>query len=158
VISTVRHAAKQPPLTDAAPPFIRCTLLPAEAEDEVPRDMAGVAAGFLFRDLMSPLGRLADERRAASRKDTVELKPGVKVAPICHTFGMFRLSWPRRLLVERSARRVGHRLVQHWVSKDAAGLRGEVEQWVKDQWSKRQLQADHLIARGHAGRRAGRSV
>jgi eukaryotic-like serine/threonine-protein kinase len=151
VIYTVRHAAKQPPLTDAAPPFARCTLLPAESEDDVPRDMAGVAAGFLFRDLMSPLGRLADDRRAASRKDTLELKPGVKTPPICHTFGMFRLSWPRRLLVERSARRVGLRLVQHWISKDAAGLRGEVEQWVKDQWSKRQLQADHLIACLRAG-------
>jgi len=151
VIYTARHAAKEPPVTDAGAPFARCTFLPAEAEDDTPRDMAGVAAGFLFRDLMSPLGRLADDRRTASRKDTLELKPGAKVLPICHTFGMFRLSWPRRLLVERAARRIGLRLVQHWVAKDAAGLRGEVEKWVKDQWGKRQLQVDHLIACLRAG-------
>jgi serine/threonine protein kinase len=146
VTYTVRHAAKEPSVTDSGAPFVRCTFLPEEGEDDATRDMPGVAAGFLFRDIMSPLGRLADDRRTASRKETVELKPGAKVLPVCHTFGMFRLSWPRRLLVERAARRIGLRLVQHWVAKDTAGLRGEVEKWVKEQWGKRQLQVDHLIS------------
>ena len=43
------------------------------------------------------------------------------------------------------ARQIGRRITQHWVNKDAGPVQPEVIAWAKEQWDKRQLQADRLL-------------
>ncbi|MBY0528478.1 MAG: protein kinase [Gemmataceae bacterium] len=151
VIFTARYAEKQAPITDGDPPFGHCVLLPQATDEDTPRELVGTAAGYLYRDLMSPLGRASDAQRAEAFPDSVAPRPGIKTPPLCHTLGMYRLHWPRRVLVERMARLLGKRLVEHWIAKNASHLQKTVETWVKDQWAKRQLQVDHLISCLRAG-------
>lgn len=145
---TAQYEAKQPAITSAEPPFQRYVLLPQEAEEGAPQDLTGLAAGFLLRDLLTPLGRTADAARGQLIPATKlpRLLSDARVPPICQTIGMYRLSWPRQLLIERSARRIAQRIVEHWTDKDSGPIKAAVENWVKEQWSKRQLESDHLIA------------
>ncbi|MBL8798758.1 MAG: protein kinase [Planctomycetia bacterium] len=140
VTYTARYLAKEAPLTDADPPFGRCLLLPQDPEEAKNREWTGLAAGFLLRDMLSPLGRAADTRRATL------LPAAAAPAPVLTSFGMHRLTWPRRPLVQQIARRICLRLAQRWTAKDPSNIQDTVANWARDQWAKRQLEADRLIA------------
>jgi serine/threonine protein kinase len=140
VTFVARYAAKEAPLTDADPPFSRCLLLPQESEEAKNRELSGLAAGYLLRDMLSPLGRAADTRRTAL------LPHAGAPAPLLESFGMNRLTWPRRPLVQQIARKICLRLVQRWTNKDPSLIQDTVANWAREQWAKRQLEADRLIA------------
>ncbi|HEV3258950.1 MAG TPA: tubulin-like doman-containing protein [Gemmataceae bacterium] len=141
VTFTARYDSREPPLTDPEPPFTRCLVLPLpEANSEAPAlEVAGLLSQFLYRDLLTPLGRLSDGERARH----TDAAPGPRVS----SFGMYRFSWPRRTLLQRVARRLCQQLVRRWMSKDGKPLQAAVRELVQEQWAKLELAADSMIAR-----------
>jgi serine/threonine protein kinase len=144
---SARYDAKEPVLVDSDAPFTRCVFLPQEeAPAESQADpMLNLAAGFLLRDLLSPLGKAADGRRAQLQAARAGKGPITKGPPPPQTLGMYRFSWPRRALIERCARKLSQRLVDHWLVKDSGPLRTELHIWAREQFAKRGLEADRLI-------------
>jgi serine/threonine protein kinase len=126
---------------EAQAPYDRSIMLTLpESDDEAPMtEFAEYAAGYLVRDLMTPLGRSLDEGRAL----VAEANP--MRAGYCETFGLYSISWPRQALLRVAARRVCHQLVKRWLSKDANALREPVAQAVRDYWSKENLTGDALL-------------
>ncbi len=138
-----RYDEREPALVDSAAPYDRCLLLPMVERGEVAarREVIGLAADFLYRNLVTPLGRHLDGCRARST-GPLESAEGLR----CQTFGMYRLSWPRRFLLQRVGRRLCQQLVQRWMTKDSSPVRATVQEWAAEQWSKLDVGAESLIA------------
>src|SRR5262249_12486161 len=83
--------------------------------------------------------RVADEARAAAgggRGQRREASPPGPAA--CYsTFGSFWFAVPRRLLLQRVARRLCHRLVQRWRAQGVDGLARTAREWVTEQAAER---------------------
>jgi hypothetical protein len=135
-----RYQAKEPPLRDSGPPFNRCLLLPLRDEaNSGAGDPVGCAGELLSRELFSPLGRAADERR-------LELTPPPSARePACQAFGMFRFAFPQRELVRHVARQLCCELVERWISKDSKPMQATVQAWVQEQWSSDDLSVESLL-------------
>jgi hypothetical protein len=144
-------------VSETGPPFQRCILLPlpehrgagacqpgAECGDRpepAPAGPLGLAGRWLLTELVSPLGAALEHARLPS----AALKTAA--TPIYQTFGMYRLLWPRRQLLQHAARELCRQLVQRWMNKDAKPLRDSVQKWVEAQWEDQGLSADQLIVR-----------
>jgi eukaryotic-like serine/threonine-protein kinase len=128
------------PLLDTDPPFSRCFLLPLADEANTPnsRETLDLAGQFLFRDLASPLGQATELARAAL--------PLWQRGQAFSTFGLYQVSWPRRELLRTAARRLCHRLVLRWMSRDAKGVSRATQIWISEEWKKKELGADQFIA------------
>ena len=96
---------------------------------------------FLERDLITPLGKAADLARAGLPV------PLHHRGPDCQTFGMYRIAFPHRALVEGVARRLCQRLTEHWMTKDSKPLKETVHCWVEQQWVDQGLGAEAFIER-----------
>lgn len=142
VTFSARYDDQQGHVSDPAPPFNRCIMLtiPEGPEDGPLSEVAGSLADFIYRDLATPLGRAADEAR--NEMPAPGLGP---MAPRCVTYASYRLSWPRRALLQRVARNLCRRVVQRWSTKDSTPIRETVKTWVAEQWASQQLAAEHLI-------------
>jgi len=152
VIFSARYDEKDGPITDREAPFTRTVLLPLaeEGDSASAHANAGLAAELLARELISPLGRTADTTRAA-----LAASWGLGTRLSCQSVGLYRFSWPRRVLLQRAGRNLCERLVQRWISKDPAPVREAVQNWVAEQWAKYELGPEHLINRlQHACERA----
>jgi serine/threonine protein kinase len=139
-------------ISEAGPPFQRCVLLPlperrggggwskrGHGDGSVEPPAAGpigLAGRFLITELATPLGQATEQARGQ-----------IATTPVYQTFGMYRLLWPRRQLLQQVARDLCRRLVQRWMSKEAKLLRDGVHQWVEAQWVEQGLTADQLILR-----------
>jgi hypothetical protein len=98
------------------------------------------AAQFLYRDLVTPLGKSLDRLR--------EMLPApTNGGPLLETFGLHRLSWPRRELQQRLAERFCARLVDRWKTKDASALAEGIGTWVVQQWDRLEMRPENLIGR-----------
>jgi hypothetical protein len=131
-------------VTDADPPFSRCILLPLPKGDEPASmpELASLTGEYLVRELTTPLARAADEeraRRAASRAPAAA-RPGL----VCQTFGAYWFAVPRRLLLQRVARRLCGRLVRNWRGADATGLAEAVRAWAAGQLARHALTPEEL--------------
>jgi serine/threonine protein kinase len=154
--------------TEQGAPFQRCVLfsLPP-ASDDRPRSenrpaaheysaatsrCLATAAFTLFQELASPLGLAADRARKQGLsplggvRKTKDDRP-VKTGILFQTVGVHRIRWPRRSLLQMTARSLCRRLVQRWMSKDARPLCQSVQQWVQTQWSELELSQDQVIRR-----------
>jgi serine/threonine protein kinase len=150
------------------PPLKRCQFfaLPDTSGGAISEDSSGApvfapplagalarAARCLFGELMTPLGRVAEEQRkaaAASVPLTASRTRGHVIASETALFqlvGLDRCIWPRRQLLERAAALVCKRVVQRWMSKDAKPLKEAVQQWVQQQWEHHHLSAEQVITR-----------
>jgi serine/threonine protein kinase len=131
-----------PPLEDAAPPLSRVVLLglPEETDETAARRVLGMAGQYLYRDLITPLGKTADLARAG-----LSSPPWERRGLAYQTFNMFRLSWPRQRLFEIVGQRLCRRLVERWMSKDSKPLREPVQTWVLDQWTRAELGTESFI-------------
>jgi hypothetical protein len=100
-----------------------------------------LAGEFLCRELTSPLGRIADEERAALRPPSTQgSAPGIT----CQTFGAYWFSVPRRPLLETVAHHICDRLVQSWKMDDPNALDKAIQTWVTNQVNQARLSAEHL--------------
>jgi serine/threonine protein kinase len=97
--------------------------------DETDRDAIRTVAEFLRYDLLTPVGRRADENRPEGAANTAS------------TFGMARMAWPRARIVERAARIIAPVLLNHWVAPDAHHVREIVPKWAQERF--------HALGLGH---------
>jgi hypothetical protein len=123
-----RYDATAPPLQDAGPPFSRAVLLtvPSRAGAAAARDPAGAAAGYLYRELLTPLGREAERAREAA------LTAEAPAIPF-QTFGMTVLASPRRRLFGSAAQRLGQALLDRWTRKGLPELGTLIRQEIQEQ-------------------------
>jgi hypothetical protein len=141
VTFSARYGEKDKPIQATAPPYDRCiaTVLPAGKQDGPPREAAGLAGDFLFRELLTPLGRSAE----LVRNELATAHPPRGLT--CQTFGLYRISSPRRVLLRNAARRLCRQLVQRWSSKDGAPVREVIRAIIADFWAQQELTGDHLM-------------
>jgi hypothetical protein len=141
-----RFDEREGPLRDSSPPFNRCLMLPLADENEAGADNPTDRAGeLLCRELFSPMGRAADQRRA-------ELSPPRQARdPSCQAVGMFRFAFPRRDLVRHVSRCLCQRLVGQWMSKDSKPLQSCVQDWVHEQWTSGELGTEAFIGKLQEG-------
>jgi serine/threonine protein kinase len=126
------------------PPFDRCVLLPLPATSDCPEvlnEWTALAGDFLCRELTSPVGRSADEERAAQGPQSTQ---GSVPGMTCQTFGAYWFSVPRRPLLENVAQQICDRLVQSWKIHDPKALDRAIKTWVTDQVNQARLSAEPL--------------
>ena len=131
----------EPPVIDSDSPFARAAVLQLP-KAPVPAKRAavtGLAARALFNELLTPTGRVVDEVRDVYRNAYPS------TVPICQTFGLYRLTWPRPEVLTASTRRFAQRLLQRWISKDATHLREPIAGWLDQQWTERKLAFDQTV-------------
>src|SRR5262249_32610740 len=92
----LKVSSRQPPVLDGGPPLSRCLCLPLPAEAQHRWGAAGLAAALVCRELLAPLGRVAD---AVGGEHT---PAHANAEAFCQVAGVSRLSWPRRRLARRS--------------------------------------------------------
>jgi hypothetical protein len=131
-------------LSEAGSPFQRCRFLTLPkpktatiAAENVPETVT-LAGQFLYRDLVTPLGKSLDAALA---------QPPGDGGPAWHTFGLHRVVWPRKRLLERAAVLLGKRVVERWMSKDAKDQSARLSQWSQEQWEAQGLRPEALITR-----------
>src|SRR5262249_29965418 len=100
-----------------------------------------LAGDFLCRDLTSPLGRIADEERAAVRPQSTQ---GSAPGMTCQTFGAYWFSVPRRPLLASVARHICDRLLKSWKLGDPKALDVAIRTWVTEQVNQAELFAKPL--------------
>jgi serine/threonine protein kinase len=141
---TAQYHQREPALRDSEPPFARSVMLPLpdETDERATRDTIEEVGLFLMRDLCSALGTVADLSRGGL--------PGIPWEArglYYQTFGTFQVSWPRHEVLRTLARRLCHRLVQRWMSRDSKPIREAVRSWVEEQWTRQQLGSSVLMER-----------
>src|SRR6202035_283640 len=96
-----RYEGSSRPIKDTDPPFNRVLLVPLEGEDQKrpAGESARLAGEGLFRHLMSLVGRMADSAKPPAGPETAGRAS-------FEAFGMYRLTWPREPLLDRTARRL----------------------------------------------------
>jgi len=131
-------------LSEAGSPFQRCRFLTLPkpktatiAPENIP-EAVNLAGQFLYRDLVTPLGKTLDAVQAQTAADA---------GPTWHTFGIHRVVWPRKRLLERAAVQLGKRIVERWMSKDAKDQAARLTQWAQEQWEAQALRPEALITR-----------
>jgi hypothetical protein len=135
-----RYQVKEAPLRDSSPPFTRCLMLPLRDESTLGEaDPVACAGELLCRELFSPMGRAADQRRS----ELAQSRPACE--PACQAFGMFRFAFPQRELVWQVARQLCSLLVERWISKDSKPVQATVQAWVQEQWSSSDLGVEALL-------------
>ena len=134
------------PVVDNETPFARFATLPLPKTVN-PKEQATVAARAaraLFQEILTPAGRVVDEARIAARGSSQS------TVPVCQTFGLFRLSWPRPEMLYAATRRFAQRQIQRWTAKDAAHLREWISDWLTQQWCERRLSNQDVIGSMHS--------
>lgn len=133
------------PFVESGPPFHRAVALQlpdrVSAADE-PKELLSLIGQFLFRDLATPVGIAADLQRRESTSS-----PALMGQTVFQAFGMYRICWPRRHLLNLAANRLCQRLVESWMTKDARALSAPIRKWSAEQWDALGLRAESLITR-----------
>jgi hypothetical protein len=135
-----RFDDKQGKIKDKDAPFRRSIVLPMEPEGDKKRagETARLVGDFLLRDLMAPLGRLAETCRPTGTPDAPEHIG-------CQTLGTYRFSWPRRTLLHGTSRQVCAQLIERWMEKDAAPVRQAVHAWLQKELARLEIDTEVLI-------------
>src|SRR5262249_53740050 len=114
-------------VADREPPFSRCVLLPLPREESPTslQELAALAGDVLGGELTPPLGKVAEQERVR--------RTGHAPQPRCQTLGSYWFTVPRRLLLQRVARSLCHRLVHSWRSAEPKDTEDKVRQWMAAQ-------------------------
>jgi hypothetical protein len=141
---SARYHDMEPPVEDTEPPFRPCVLLPLpeETDQAAVRETMAQAGQYLFHELCSPLGKVAEQARRSHAGSA-----GVARGQAYQTFGLFQITWPRRKLLETVGRRLCSQLVERWMSKDNKPVREGVQSWVQERWARHELGADVFLNR-----------
>jgi serine/threonine protein kinase len=132
--------------TEAGPPYQRSYLL--KLPEPKPGTLSSVqdatevvqqAGEYIFRDLATSLGKELDSRRSAQQ---------TLGASFC-SVGLYRLVWPRRLIMEQAGRNLCKRLIDRWLSKDASAQSEEIRTWSHEEWETQGFRVEDLIAQHH---------
>jgi len=136
-----RFDLRQPSIADPERPFDRTVLLnlPRTPATKLPPAVER-AAGLIYQEALTPLGRSMDDARAA-----FQLKQPLPTMPV-QSFGFFRFTWPRQRMLDAAAERFAARTIQHWCAKDMASIREIIANWFEEQWAKRQLDPSSIAS------------
>ena len=136
-----RYDTRQPSIADPDRPFERCVLLslPRTPSQHAPPS-ADRAAGLIYQEALTPIGRRIDEARSAFQS-----KYPPSDLPL-QSFDCFRITWPRQRLLDTVSERLAARTVEQWASKDVAPIRQPVADWLEDQWNQARFDPDALAA------------
>ncbi|MBV9124195.1 MAG: protein kinase [Planctomycetes bacterium] len=128
---------------DPEAPFQRCILLPLPEEgDEASLQQAtGLASEYLFRDLMTPLGRAGDTCRREA------LRAAGAMDSLYQNLGLFSFASPRRALLHGVARHTCQALVQQWLAEVGQPLRETLLAWTREQWTEKELHTEAMSGR-----------
>ncbi|MDW8223976.1 MAG: tubulin-like doman-containing protein [Gemmatales bacterium] len=120
---TARYETKGPLLRDVAAPFLHCILTSAAPD----QDTAQQSANWLYRELLSPLGRQANLMRNVEAATAKNSKVGAANASWCagydsgshppprvSVFGLASLEHPHRQILRGVATHLAARLVRRW--------------------------------------------
>jgi hypothetical protein len=141
-------------LEDPQPPFSRCVLIPTPGEEPASRaEAASLLGDWLYRELLTPLGRVAEKLRTPS------LPTGGRPGAVT-TCGLHVLAAPRRPLVRQAAARLCQELLAQWTSKSLSQRAGQIQQEVQQMLSQCQLEPQPLLdqLQGACTRELGESV
>jgi serine/threonine protein kinase len=144
---TAIHDDRDGTIRDPGPPFRRFMVAPLEGptpaanETSEPDKATGRTAEQLRRELLSPLGRVADESRAEFAEST---RPGPVTACIANEASYL---WPKQAILSRGVRWLGDALVSRWLKADIDTIREPVHNWLKERWSKEELGPETIVAR-----------
>jgi eukaryotic-like serine/threonine-protein kinase len=146
----VRFDSRDRTVVDAQRPFRRMAMLqlPSRIDAREHSKLMGLAARSMFLELFTPLGRRTDEVRMEAEHLNTHQTTTV------HPFGLYRLSWPRPAVLTAATRRFQQRILQRWLTQDAAHLREPIQQWVDDQWAKKAYTIDDIVGQFHAALKA----
>ena len=138
------------PITDNDPPFSRIALLqlPRGSDMQKSQKVVAMAARALYHELLTPAGRLTEKSGESYRA------ANPAAAPVCQTFGLYRLSWPRPEVLIAATNRLAQRQLQQWTAKDGAPLREHITEWLERQWTERNLSFEAVSASFHSAARA----
>ena len=144
-VFTAAHEDRDGQIYDPAPPFSRYFLqtydTPASsAESSQPAIAQQRAAEFLRRDLLSPLGRVADDSRAEFDEG-----PRNGGATVCVP-NQSSFVWPKQAILTKASRWLGETLVNRWMKADVTELREPVRNWLKERWNTEQLGSEPIVA------------
>jgi hypothetical protein len=131
------------PIHDKGAPFRRCFVLPLPEEGADPaalKDVTVLTGDFLCRDLVTPIGRRADDLREEAQANPEE--PG---AFVCQTFGSYRYSMPRQVLRDQVSKALVQRLVQSWLAQDRTAVTKTVRNRLNEIWGKLELEPEAMI-------------
>lgn len=139
---SAQYDERERPFTSQEPPFSRCIFLqlPEETEGRSLREVSGLAADYLYRNMVTPMGRVVDETR-----DRISILPRQPWGLSYQTFGIFRVSLPRQALLHLASRQLCLRLVDRWLAKDAAPIKAEISRLVNEEWTVRGLSPEKLM-------------
>lgn len=143
---TTRYEAKldirQPSVADPEKPFDRCVLfsLPRNPNPKVAPPSTDRAAGLVYQEAFTPLGRRADDVRAAHQAK----KPSSGIS--LQSFSCYRFTWPRQRMLDTVAERFASRTVHQWCSKDASPMKVEIKNWFEEHWTKGRLDAADICS------------
>ncbi len=142
---TARFDEKESNVTDARPPFRCCYLVPLSPRKEANgSDRAlGAAGDFLYRELVTPLGRAADQHRS---EVSSTVRPRMDHLD-CRSFGLSRFWWPRWGLLRAASRHLCKRVTEQWMSTQPRTPSERIATWVQEQWTQKELEFDAQVAR-----------
>jgi eukaryotic-like serine/threonine-protein kinase len=142
-------------LNDAGPPFHRWCLLPGDGNPEPAAPPAERAADYLYAELTTSLARRGDDEPptvtqafpSASTAPEVLPPSASSQPPAMATFGIQRVTFPRRKIVRRVARRLCADLLRSWLGDGPATLGPAVQTWLAEHWTKESLGAESLVGK-----------
>ena len=139
---TAQYDERERVFNSQDPPFARCIFLqlPEDNEERSLREVFALAADYLYRNLVTPLGRVADDTR-----DRISILPRQPWGLSYQTFGSFRVSLPRQTLMHQVARKLCLKLVDRWLAKDSTPFKDDVARLVAEEWTVRELSPEKLI-------------
>ncbi len=133
--------SRQPSLVDPERPFERCVLLSIPRVPLTNKSIPAAerAAGLVFQETLTPLGRSTDAARIAhfGKKQSI----GMSV----QSFGYYRITWPRQRMLETISERFASRTIQSWCAREPGSIRAAVTDWFEEQWKKLHLEPAALI-------------
>jgi serine/threonine protein kinase len=138
-----RYLEREPGLYDADGPFNPSFLLPLSDGPlrRESQETIGMAARFLAGECVSAFGRWRGPGIDAAGASLAQQEPTYR------TFGMYRVSFPRRQVVQQAVSRVLRAIIERWMSKNGKPLEAGVREWVNEQWRGQELGAEHFISR-----------
>jgi hypothetical protein len=142
-VFTAEYEERDGQVNDPGPPFSRSFVVPLPpaprpSVTETVQDSARKAATLLIGQLLSPIGRAAEQARTAPS----HVGPtDVTVA----AFGQASYVWPRQALLSRSARRLGAAVLSRWTASDPDVIGQYVKGWLAQRWQVEQLGPEFLL-------------
>jgi hypothetical protein len=140
---TAEYEERDGQVNDSGQPFSRTYVVPLPPAPrpgvtETAQDSARKAATLLIGQLLSPVGRAAEQART----------PPSHVGPTEVTvaaFGQASYVWPRQALLSRSARRLGAAVLSRWTASDPDVIGQYVKGWLAQRWQVEQLGPEFLL-------------